>query len=301
MNLFSEISPETIDLPAHLTVIILTYNSESSISNVIESVHSIGSRILIVDSFSSDKTLDIARSYSTEVVQHEFVNYAAQRNWAQAHADLSTNDWVLHLDSDEVASPELTGQIKQVLANPLPDIDGYLIKRLTYFLGKPIRHGHLNPNWHLRLFKAGSGQCEERLYDQHFIVQGKTAKLKGILHDLQLVTLEKWTYSHNRWSTLEAVEVLQSDESYQASMTLKADLSGDPRMQKRWLKNKLYYRTPLFGRAFLFFLYSYILRLGFLDGKVGLIYGVLQAFWFRFLVDAKIYEQLASKSLPKDP
>ena len=276
----------------NIIAIILTFNSEATIARVIESCQSLVSRILVVDSYSSDRTLDIVHSYQCEVVQHPFENYSAQRNWAQTHAQLDDGDWVLHLDSDEVISNELASGIRELQANgPDPSLDGYLVQRLSFFLGKPIRYGHINPSWHLRLFRSDRGQCEERLYDQHYIVPGKTQKLKGKLLDLQLVAIEKWTATHNRWSTAEAAEIARVRAREAASSnTLKASLTGDIRMKKRWLKNNIWYKSPLLLRPFLFFVYSYVFRLGFLDGRHGLIYHVLQAFWFRFLVDAKLVE-----------
>jgi len=273
-------------------VIILTYNSAASISKVIASCSCFALRILVVDSFSNDQTAELARSAGCEVVAHAFENYSLQRNWAQQHAELSANDWVLHLDSDEVVSEELAESIKRVLSRSA-SVDGFLIRRLSYFMGSPIRFGHINPSWHLRLFRASKGMCEDRNYDQHFIVPGKTEKLKGLLLDLQLISIETWIASHNRWSTAEAEQITSGSKSMRDAKgrVLKEDLTGDIRMKKRWMKNQIYYRFPLLFRSFVFFLYSYFLRLGFLDGKVGLIYHFLQAFWFRFLVDAKIIEK----------
>ncbi len=279
-----------------LITIILTFNSENTITKVIDSCKGMGSRILVVDSFSADETVGIATSVGCEVMRHKFENYSKQRNWAQAYAMLELEDWVLHLDSDEVISPKLAASIQQAIAVNSPEIDGYLVRRLSYFMGHPIKYGHINPSWHLRLFKASKGFCEDRLYDQHFVVSGKTKKLEGLLLDLQLTTIENWTASHNRWSSAEALEVfLKYRAEENQSKTLPASLRGDLRMQKRWLKNNLYYHSPLLLRVFIFFIYSYFLRLGFLDGKAGLIYHVLQAFWFRFLTDSKIIEMQAEQ------
>ncbi len=273
-----------------IKVIILTFNSEASLAKVIESCLPLTKDFLIVDSFSVDHTFKIAESYNCEWVQHEFENYSKQRNWAQAHANLSDLDWVLHLDSDEVLSTQLSENIRKEFSSEVSNVNGYLFKRLPHFLGKPIKHGHLHPNWHLRLFRAGSGQCENRLYDQHFIVKGHTRPLTGWLLDLQESSLERWTATHNRWSTLEAQEIYYRNSLVPNQAQLKARIWGDSRMQKRWVKDNIWYGLPLLVRPFLFFIYSYFLRLGFLDGKVGLIHSVLQAFWFRFLVDAKIIE-----------
>jgi glycosyltransferase involved in cell wall biosynthesis len=280
----------------NLTVIILTFNSEDSLTQVVKSCKALASRILVVDSFSTDKTPALATDLGCEVVQHPFENYSIQRNWAQTYACLGKQDWVLHLDSDEVLSDELAQSISQLTTSP--EINGYLMRRLSYFLGKPIRFGQINPSWHLRLFRATEGFCEDRLYDQHFVATGKISKLNGLLLDLQLTTIEKWTAAHNRWSTAEALEVCSRSTS--SERQLPASLFGDLRMQKRWLKNNFWYRSPLLVRAFVYFFYSYFLRLGFLDGKVGLIYHVLQSFWFRYLVDAKIIELQMQKQVCSD-
>ena len=274
----------------NLTVIILTFNSAGALAEVVQSCRGLSGRVLVVDSGSTDATVDIARQMGCEVAAHPFENYARQRNWAQEYAALAPDDWVLHLDSDEVVSPELAESIWQATEANTPDADGFLMRRLSFFLGHPIRYGHINPSWHLRLFRAGKGQCEDRLYDQHFLVPGQTRKLDGLLLDLQSVSLEGWTAAHNRWSSAEAQEVLRGLPAQAAAGTLPATLRGDIRMKKRWLKNNIWYRGPLLLRPLLFFLYSYFLRLGFLDGKAGLVYHFLQAFWFRFLVDAKIME-----------
>jgi glycosyltransferase involved in cell wall biosynthesis len=254
----------------------------------VRSVRALASRILVVDSHSTDGTLELMRELGCEVVSHAFENYAAQRNWAQAYARLDAQAWVLHLDADEVASPELVASIRRALA--APRADGYLLRRLTHFLGHPIRYGHMNPNWHLRLFRAGKGRCEDRLYDQHFVLDGDSEKLDGLLHDLQLISIERWTATHNRWSTAEAQEIVSALREEAQGKQLGDALIGDPRMRRRWMKNKLYGKAPLLLRAFVLFLYSYFFRFGILDGRVGFIYHILHAFWFRFLVDAKIYE-----------
>ena len=266
-----------------LTAIILTFNSEETIAQVVQSCEGLATRILVVDSFSTDETVAVARSLGCEVVQHRFENYSAQRNWSQEYIQSKPEDWLLHVDSDEVISPELARSIRAVKADTAEDVDGYLVRRLSFFLGTPIRHGHINPSWHLRLFRADKGCCEDRLYDQHFLVPGLTRRLDGLLIDLQLVSLEKWTAAHNRWSTAEAQEAARDQTQGTAQgATLHSSLRGDIRMKKRWLKNNIWYRSPLFIRPLAFFLYSYFLRLGFLDGKNGLIYHFLQAFWFRF-------------------
>ena len=278
---------------APVTLVVLTFNSEESLRLVVESCRPLNPRVVVVDSGSTDRTLALAEEMRVEVFQHPFENYARQRNWAQ-EAIGATEGWYLHLDADEVLTPELCESMRAVLASPESEFDGYLMKRAPFFMGRKIRHGVIGSTFHLRLYRVGKGRCEDRLYDQHYVLDGPAGSLKGELLDLQITTVEKWTAAHNRWSTAEAEEVWtrhMSPEAAEETGTLSASLKGDMRMRKRWLKNRVWYRMPLLLRPFLFFFYSYVLRLGFLDGKVGLVYHVLQAFWFRFLVDAKLLER----------
>lgn len=281
----------------NLVAIVLTCNSQTSLPQVLQAARVLTNRILVVDSFSQDDSCKIASQYGCDVVQHEFIHYGQQRNWAQNYSNAQSEDWFLHLDSDEVITSELAEAIRSSLPLASPLLDGFLIRRLVYFLGHPIRFGHTNPSWHLRLFRAERGYCEERWYDQHFVVPGPTQRLAGLLLDLQAVTLEQWTQSHNRWSSAEARQILE--HTRQESQLPARLWTSDIRMRKRWWKNKVYYGVPPLLRAFLLFFYSYIIRLGFLDGKIGFIYHVLQVFWFRFLVDAKVIEgMLAKNQLP---
>jgi glycosyltransferase involved in cell wall biosynthesis len=266
----------------NLSVIILTFNSEVSIEDTLVSVLKVSSDIHIVDSFSTDSTMEIAHRFGVKIVQHEFKNYSAQRNWAIENLHLA-GEWQLHLDADEHLSDGLIAEINQL--SPPDRINGYLIARLVHFLGRPILHGGMFPIWHLRLFRNGLGHCEERRYDQHFIVSGETQKLSNSFIDDHRNTLAEWTARHNKWSDAEAIEILSPSEN----KNIKGRISGNPIEQKRAFKG-WYYRFPLFFRAFLLFFYRYIILLGFLDGKEGLIFFVLQTFWFRFLVDAKLFE-----------
>jgi hypothetical protein len=173
------------------------------------------------------------------------------------------------------------------------DVSGYYIPRFMYFLGRPIRHGGLSPTWHMRLFRSDRGKCEARKYDQHFYVTtGKTAQLKGSMIDELKMSLSDWTNRHNRWSDAEVEE--QSEGK--AENRIRARLSGNPVEKMRFLR-QLYDRCPLFVRPFGLFFYRYIVRLGFLDGSAGFVFYVLQTFWFRFLIDAKLFEKKLSRQL----
>ena len=266
------------------SVVVLTFNSEATIGATLASALRVSDDVHVVDSFSADRTLEISESYGAHVIQHEFEHYGAQRNWAIDHLPLK-NEWELHLDADEALSEELIKEINALQAAFPVGIDGYLAARLPVFLGRPIRHGGMYPIWHLRLFRHGMGKCEDRAYDQHFYVLGRVGKLKGPLIDNMRMNLTEWVNRHNRWATAEARELA----SPSSEGVVAGKFRGNPVERKRAFRN-MFNRMPLFIRAFLLFFYRYFLRLGVLDGKEGLIFFVLQAFWFRFLVDAKLYE-----------
>jgi glycosyltransferase involved in cell wall biosynthesis len=267
-----------------ISVIVLTFNSEATIGATLASARKVSDDVHVVDSFSTDRTLEIARDAGACVVQHEFANYSAQRNWAIDTLPLK-HGWELHLDADERLSDELATEINALLAAGVPDdIAGYHLPRLVHFHGRALRHGGMFPIYQLRLFRHGKGRCEMRKYDQHFFVDGRTHQLKGPMIDDIRLSLTEWTARHNRWADAEVEELLNPGEK-----VIRAG-SGDPIAEKR-AQRAWYYRQPLFLRAFLLFLYRYIWKRGFLDGTEGMVFYVLQTFWFRFLVDAKLYER----------
>lgn len=282
-----QVQPNEAPTSEPCTVVILTFNSAGIIADTIAQARKVSDYLFVVDSFSTDDTVGIARAAGCTVVQRAFTNYAAQRNWAIDRVS-SGRGWQLHLDADEVLDDAAVAAIREVLAaGPHVAFDAYLLRRVDYFLGRRLRFSGLNP-WHLRLFRHGSARCEQRLYDQHFVAPGPAGKLAGTMHDRNVVTLADWTARHNRWSDLESAELLQAAGPRDG--LLRADLLGDPRERARSLKG-WYYRLPAGARAIVYFLYRYLLRLGFLDGREGFYFAVLQAFWFRVLVDAKLFEQ----------
>ena len=269
------------------SVIILSFNSASSLLSTLTSLDGLTDDIHVVDSGSTDNTVDIAQSIGASVTYHPFSNYGAQRNWAIDNL-VTAYDWHLHLDADERLTPELRAEILS-----LPEessYSGYLVPRMLQFLGRILQHGGMSPTWHMRLFKRGLGRCESREYDQHFYCTGETGKLHYSMIDDIKMSLSEWTFRHNRWSDAEVRELMQEDKSGR----IQGKLSGNEIERKRSLR--AYYTSfPLFVRPFLLFFYRFILKGGFLDGTEGLIFWVLQTFWFRFLVDAKLYELRSGK------
>jgi glycosyltransferase involved in cell wall biosynthesis len=269
-----------------ITAIVLTFNEEKNISECLESISHLCNEIYILDSHSSDKTLEIVQKYSDKIFYHPFENYSKQRNWAFENLPIAT-DWILNLDADHRVMPELVREIKSVFEKGIPDdVNGFLISRRTMFMGRWIKHGGHYPTYHANFFRKGFGKCEDKLYDQHYLVSGKQIQLKGDIIDIVTDSLTNFTSRHNKWSTLEASYLWNGVNS---NNTVTPDLNGDEIQKRRALKG-VYEKFPLFMRCFLYFILRYILRLGFLDGKEGLIFHFLQGFWFRFLIDAKIWE-----------
>ncbi len=273
-----------------VSFIVLTQDEESNIEPCLRSFSEWAGEIFIVDSGSSDGTLEIASRYTDKIVKHPFENYSLQRNWAQDHLPLAY-EWVFHIDADERVSPELANVIKNLFANPvqLADVSGILMSRRIDFLGKHIRYGGVYPTYHCRLYRKGSGRCEAREYDQHFLVQGKKETVRGDLIEVTATTLYLWTARHNRWARMEA-RYQTNGKNTQDDQCVNPGLFRSPIERRRWFKESLYEKSPLFIRSFLYFLQRYVLRGGFLDGTKGLIYHFLHGFWFRFYVDACIYE-----------
>ena len=266
------------------SIVLLTFNSEDTLGATLASARQVSDEIFVVDSFSKDRTVELARSLGATVVQHPFEHYGAQRNWAIDNLPIS-RAWQLHLDADEWLNRELVEAIQRLPEDS--QHSGYFMPRYLRFLGRVLHHGGMSPTWHLRLFRTGVGRCEDRKYDQHFILKsGTTSRLPGTMIDDIHMSLTEWTARHNRWSEGEVAELACE----KTALRLHPDFRGNPAQRKRFLR-EIYYRMPLFVRPFILFIYRYFLRFGFLDGTEGLIFWVLQTFWFRFLIDAKIWEK----------
>lgn len=272
-----------------LTVIILARDEQVHIARAIASVASIANQIIVVDSGSQDRTVEIAREAGARVLSHRWVNYATQFNWALAHLPTTTG-WVLRLDADEVITPELADEIKRVLPQMPADIDGLLISRHMRFLSHPIRHGGVLPALMLRLFRVGRGVCEDRFMDEHIIVAGKIARLSGALIDDNRKPLSWWIEKHNHYASREVIDQLNDEYGFLPPPAHPMLDGSQPAGRKRLLKDHLYRRMPPGLRALAYFLYRYIIRFGFLDGWQGTAFHVLQGFWYRYLVDTKLRE-----------
>ena len=265
-----------------LIIIILTFNSEQIIRKTILSAKKITNNILILDSFSTDKTIKIVNSFKCKLIKRKFKNYSDQRNYIIKKCN-KLFDWQLHLDSDEVLSDQLIKNISNVIKSKENKF-AYLVKRKIYFMKKKISFGG-SSNWHLRLFPSKTTLVENTGYDQHFVTRVQTKYLSGYLHDHNIKSLSDWTISHNRWSTSDANTLNKSDPSN----LIYPNLFGNSIERVRFFK-KLFNFLPTFLKLIVIFIYKYIFRLGFLDGKIGFFYCFFYS-WFRILIDAKKYEK----------
>ncbi len=266
-----------------LSIIILTHNEEANLGFALASLRGLAAAIYVVDSFSTDGTVQIAEAAGCQVVQHAFVNQAEQLNWALDHLPVRT-PWVMRLDADERLTPELVAELSRELPALPAEVVGLLVKRRVYFWGRWIRHGGYYPTWLLRLWRAGQARCEQRWMDEHMVVTGATQRLAHDIIDENHKGLSFWTDKHNRYADREVRDLLAVAAGQAGAQPI--DQAG----RRRWLKERLYARGPLFWRSFLYWLFRYVIRLGFLDGRPGLVFHFLQAFWYRLLVDAKLYE-----------
>jgi glycosyltransferase involved in cell wall biosynthesis len=267
---------------------ILTYNEEANIGRCLESIRDFTDDIVIVDSFSTDRTLEICEKYGCRIYQHEFMNQAIQFNWAIENVPLQA-DWVLRLDADEILPAKLKQELASLLGKLPSDITGIYLNRRMYFMNRWLKHGGIYPHYILRVFRKGAGRYEEKTEEHFLLGSGRAIYAENdFLEDNRQNTLKYWLKKHNDLSDGEMRDTLL--ETRVPGRDIKEDLFGTKVERTRWLKIHLYARSPLFFRAGLYFIYRYLLRLGFLDGAPGLIFHVLQAFWYRFYVDARIYE-----------
>lgn len=245
----------------------------------------------MVDSYSTDDTLAIAQSRGATVLQHPFQNQAQQFQWALENCPIGAA-WVMRLDADEIIEPDLAEEIVTRLPQLAPDITGVVLNRKTIFQGKFLRHGGRYPLMLLRIWRRGCARIENRWMDEHiYLIEGRSVTFRGGFADHNLHDLTSFIQKHNQYATREALDVLNKRLGLGPSDVdfTSAEAAGQARA-KRFAKEKLYNRIPFELAAFGYFFFRYVVQLGFLDGREGLTYHVLQGFWYRFLAGAKLRE-----------
>lgn len=283
-----------------LTVVILTKNEDNNLRKCIESFKGIAKRFVIVDSFSSDGTKQLCKILDKELrtvgsrldfYENKWIDYATQLNWGLTYTGIDTI-WSMRMDADEELMVDLVTEINETLPSIKNEINGIILRRRVYFMGRWIKHGGRYPELLLRIFRTGKALCEQKIMDEHMILfEGDTVEFKHDLIDNNTKDLDWWTNKHNWYSNREVLDYQKTfEKEINENALLENGLSSKQAKRKRLIKNRGYYEFPKFFRSHIYFIYRYYIRLGFLDGPEGKIFHFLQAYWYRFLVDAKIYE-----------
>jgi glycosyltransferase involved in cell wall biosynthesis len=287
----------TVTLP--ISVIIPVRNEAKNLPRCLTALTGVG-EIFVIDSQSTDETVELACRYGVHVVQfHYYGGWPKKRQWALDTLKLAY-EWILLLDADEVLTPDLVEEIGIAIRNP--HVAGCHIALQMYFLGRRLRHCGAG-FWKTPLFRRGKGHYECRLKDQdpsmadmeiheHVVVDGPTTRLKNPILHHNVESLSRYILKHDEYSNWEAKVWLNRGAS---ADELPPSPFGNQAQRRRWLR-RMFLAVP--GSPIAFFLYKYVLRLGFLDGVPGLIFCTLQGIQF-FHIKAKIYElRTNSKQLP---
>jgi len=275
-----------------LTAIILTKNEEQNIATCIGRLKGFAMRIVVVDSGSTDRTLEIARDLGADIYTHEpYGDYASQFNWGIENTGIDT-EWIMRVDADEYWTGELCAEVEGLLTEHAhDDVNGILTESIFYFLGRRINHGERKRR-KIVVFRRDHGYIEKRKRDQHTILRdGRVVEAKHRFEHHDFKSLDNWTAKMNTYANREVEDYFTDREKYKKGAVNLDGVSDASLSGRRKLKFKLYYRMPKFFRCWLLFIYIYIFRLGFLDGKEGLVYNYLFHRWYRTLVDAKILER----------
>lgn len=277
--------------------IILTYNEEVHLPRLLASISHLGAPIYILDSGSTDETLRIANDYQAQVLTNAFVNHPLQWDYALQNFKITT-PWTIGLDADHIVMPELIQLLQNFSSESIsPEVNGIYFNRKNYFKGKWIRHGGYFPKYLLKMFRTGYGRSDiNENMDHRFIVDGKSIIWKeGYLKEENLKenNISFWIHKHNRYSDLVAEEEIERMQHLR-TQSIRPSLWGTPDQKIAWMK-RIWWKLPLFVRPVLYFIYRYFWQLGILDGKRGFIFHFLQAYWFRLIVDIKIYEHFSNQ------
>jgi glycosyltransferase involved in cell wall biosynthesis len=272
-----------------ITAIILARNEEVNIERCISSIKGLADRIVVVDSGSTDRTMDIARQMGAEVYEHPFEHYASQFNWALDNVSITTT-WVYRIDADEAVTDELRKEIiKECKEHLTDDVNGFLMKHKLHFLGRDLIHGGAYPFIKMTVFKHRFARFDDRPMGEHVVLSEGTYRLleNDCVH-YDFKNLTAFINKHNDYATREVLDYFARIGEKQLGLYDQAE-------RTKRIRDGFYYRLPMFFRAKLYYWYRYYIRLGFLDGTPGRIYAFLQAYMYRYIVDAKLYESKISK------
>lgn len=271
--------------------IILTYNEEIHLGRLLQSINDLDAQIFILDSGSTDKTIEIGEQYGASFLQNKFENHPKQWDFALKNFPVKT-PWLIGLDADQVVTPELKTKLLNFKDEDHTDINGIYFNRKNFFKGRWIKHGGYYPFYLLKMFRFGVGYSDiSENMDHRFIVPGKLEVWKdGIIleENLKENNIRFWIDKHNRYSDLVAHEEVERMMQLR-TQTIQPHFWGSPDERTAWRK-QLWWRLPRYVRPMIYFTQRIIFQLGILDGRTGIIFHFLQGFWFRLIVDIKIDE-----------
>lgn len=271
-----------------ITAIIMTKNEEMNIKDCLQSISGFVKRAVVIDSGSEDKTIEIAKEFDfVDIYCHPFENYARQFNWGIDNTNISTL-WTLRLDADERFTPELCAKLeKECKAHATDNVNGFTLEAWMYFMGKRLVHGGSRKK-KLMVFKTGIGRIEDRKMDEHTILSsGTELPIKERFLHYDFKDLDTYVKKLNWYATREMQDYFEDRFSTSDALT-----DSDKEIKSTRMKKAKYYKAPMFIRCWLYFLYCYFIKGNFLNGREGRIYSFLYHFYYRWLVDAKIYEQM---------
>ncbi len=271
-----------------LVVVILSYNESIHIERAINNVLGWADKVIVLDSYSEDDTAKKAESLGAEVIFRKFDNYKNQREYAIEYSKNQT-EWLFFLDADEYLTDDLKVEIKNAIMNI--GVDGYYMAIRFIFMNRWIRWGGYYPTYFMRLFRPEQATLRG-IVNEHVKIMGNTQYLKNEFIDHNLKGINYWIDKHNRYATLEARALLDFKSNNMEPINVRL-FSGQTE-RKQWLRYKVWNKLPLVIRPFIYFIYRYFFKLGFLDGKEGFVYHFLQGFWFWLLIDIK-YVELKNK------
>lgn len=270
-----------------VTAVILTKNEEKNLIDCLESLKGFAKRTVVVDCGSEDGTCSIAEEYGADVYFHPFENYSKQFNWALDNTDITTK-WTYRLDADERLTPALKEELAALaLEHADDDINGFSTEAWLVFLGRVLKHGAANKR-RIVMFKTGIGRIEDRRMDEHTVLsEGKSISCKERFIHEDFKDMTHWMNKMNWYATREMQDYFEFKEGK------SAEIENDRYVaETRRKKFGFYYKLPMFSRSWFLFVYYYIFKGGFLDGRPGYIFNYMYHRWYRNLVDTKIYEQM---------
>ena len=275
-----------------LTTIILTYNEELHIRRCLENVCQFSKKVYVVDSPSSDRTVEICHEFdNVKVVVHKYPgNQAEQFNWALDNCVIET-EWVLRMDADEFCTPGLISEMNEKLPSMPDDVSAVVLPLGRSFRGRLLKHGIVTGVKMIRLFRYGSVRYEQRLMDEHLkVLKGRTVDFKNMFVDDNLISIKAFIDKHNNYSNREAAMLLDAEYNLNDNNEINDNTELAKEVAAKRAQKVKYAKMPLYWRSLGYFIYRYIVKLGFLDGRAGFEWDFFQGLWYRMLIDAKVAE-----------